>query len=288
MSETIQVIVRQIRWQEDGKDWKVIMTDKGAVKGAIPWSPREGERLKLFGTWERSKYNGAPEFNFKSAMTDIPTDSRALLSYAVELTPGLGDARAQQIWDTYGEDWKTADLEKIHGLQRSTRVAWQETMEKLKAEAEKASTIAYFLDKGLTINLAMKAWEIWKVSAIGVVQADPYCLTVLPGVGFKTVDNDIAPKFGIGKDDPRRHDAAGLFVVGEICDSGGHTIVQRADMETEFQRLIGFSVGGQANLGAVIDRLMAAENLVQVWPGFFALTRDFKHDTLIMEYLSNG
>lgn len=288
MSEQLPVIVDRVAYAKEDSPWKIIRTNKGVCKGPVDWTPAEGERLKLYGKWERSKFNGQPEFAFQSAMADIPTDARALLAYACELTPGLGPKRAEEIWGRYGDAWRAAskELADMVGISKTTRSAWLDTLERLGLEEEKSQTIAYCLSKGMTPAQGVKAWEFWKTGAIGVIQADCYALTALPGIGFVTVDRHIAPGFDIQPNDPRRHDAAALFCVQQICDEGGHTVVQIDGLDEEFRKVLGLL--GQTAIAPVLARVIASGRLVMVASGMVATERASRHESEVFKFLEGG
>lgn len=279
-TETIRVVVGTIKFRKGDDGWSILFTDRGTVKGCVPWEPKPGDALKLEGFWKRSTYNGADEFIFKTAMIDVPESKRALLTYAVSLTTGMGDATAEKIWDRYGEEWTgAADLD-IKGLTLVARDAWKTTLTRIAEQKEQATAVAFLLDHGCTLNMAAVAWGKWEKSTISVVQADPFQLAELPKYGFKTVDEGIRQTFGIEDMDPRRAVAAIRYLLGENSGAGNTLaaktwlLVKLAELcPLNLERVDGLLAEMQENSSIVVSgpwvaRLQDWQNETTVWERF--------------------
>jgi len=202
--------------------WGVWETDRGTIKGTIPWEPSQGELLSLSGVWETSRFTGKPEFALTSARVHIETDPRALLHYACTISYGLGPAREDEIWLLYGENWQQArDLTGLSGLSRAVVPEWQLTLDRIQIERARFDAVSWLIAHGCTDNLACAAFARWEEQTIPTIQADPYRLAELPRYGFVSIDAAVAPAFGIGRDDPRRHRAALRYALAEHIGQTG-------------------------------------------------------------------
>lgn len=235
-TETIRVVVDKIVFRKGDDGWCIMRTDRGSVKGTVAWEPKPGDALKLEGTWKKSTFNGADEFVFKTAMIDVPESKRALLTYAVSITDGMGDATAEKIWEKYGENWTSATDLDIKGLTAKARDCWRETLVRVADQREQAAAVAFLLEHGATLNMAAAAWGRWEKSTISVVQADPFQLADLPRYGFKVVDGGIRQAFGIGDDDERRAAAAVRYLLSENAGQG-NTIAARSWLAVKLTEL---------------------------------------------------
>lgn len=221
--QQLMVVVSRVTHRKADSGWCILDTDQGVCKGVVSWEPREGERLKLVGYWQLSKFSGKQEFTFASAMLDMEMDPRALLHYAVAQTSGLGEAKETAIWDAYGEAWQDdPELLLVDGLTRYARDNWRTTLATLKDFTAQMQATTWLLAHGCTDKLAAAAWSAWREKTIGIVEHDPYRLAELPGRGWSEIDTRVArPHFGIAVDDPRRVDAGVLYAMGQ---SDGDTL----------------------------------------------------------------
>lgn len=276
--EIIKVKLERTVYRKADSGWSIIKTDKGSAKGVIGWEAQDGDLLKLEGDWKISAYNGADEFVFKAAVPDIPEDSRALLMYAVELTPGLGGAMMEKIWEKYGEGWRgTADLE-IPGMRETVRFHWKETLKRLEGEKAKTDAIAFLLGKGCTLNMASVAWNTWKENTAGIINGNPFMLAELPRYGFADVDNGIRQAFGIGDDDERRMTAALLYCLNRATDRGD-TVVSACELRTKFAE---FAKDDVENKIRIASTNMINSGKMKIISGeFVALAEDWENEVEI-------
>jgi len=249
----------------------------------IKFEPRHGDRLRLVGTWARSEYSGEDEFIFSRCSICIPTDARAALEYAAEITRGIGPAVRQKIWSEYGEDWRAhPDLDGVGGISETVRAAWRETLRRLEIERAKTDTMGHLLSLGCSMSLAERAWEAWGEGAVGRVTADPYCLTEIPRVGFLTVENAGIPRaLGIADDDPRRLRAATLYAMDDITARAG-TLVAIEEL-IEHPALVRISAAARSAVKGLIDAgaLVTMDN---VGVECVALKRDYEAERTIAEW----
>ena len=278
MPELIQTKVATVRFRND-TGWSILRTDRGTAKGVIAWTPEPGELLELEGDWQRSSYTGDDEFAFKAARTVIPTDSRALLEYAVSITKGLGPARESEIWSMYADDWRTVEVLELRGIAETTHWHWQDTLRRLEEQQAKADTIAFLLGHGSTLAMATAAWQRWEGATYGIVAENVYRLAELPHYGFAFVDTRMRAAFGIGDDDPRRFDAAMLYAFGQLT-ARGDTAVMDDECLRNCANLVGMNV---EEWEATMERLVGAGQVVSLGADMFALATDYEHERGIWE-----
>ncbi len=223
--ETIKVKVERILFPKTddpvkGMQFCIIKTNLGVVKGQLSWRPEVDERVALVGAWKTSKFNGGLEFVFTDGRHDIPVDERSMLSYACELTAGIGPVAEKHIWEKLGDGWR--DLSEADGIPRlTTRAikALHETIGKLALQKEKMNAIGFLMSRGATSRLAEAAWSEWGESTISRVERDCYVLADLKGFSFKDVDSRLREAYGIGIDDPRRIRAAVIYFMKQLSQS---------------------------------------------------------------------
>ena len=193
----------------------IVKCDVGTCKGRLSHVPKAGESLTLDGAWEVSRYTGKPEFSFFHASVFVPADERALLRYACEMTSGFGPAMEQRIWDALGEGWRGVSAD-IPGLTPAKVAAFQQTIDFISNNSERAKTVSWLVSIGLTANMAESAFEKWGSSTIVRVQEDPYILARLPNHSFADCDRHVVRHFEITRDDARRIDAALKYYLAQL------------------------------------------------------------------------
>jgi hypothetical protein len=280
MKEIIKVkVIKTIYRKEDSK-WSIIRTDKGTVKGVVSWDVKDNDLLKLEGEWKRSSFNGSDEFIFRTAMPDLPDNNRALLTYAVAITNGLGAATEEKIWLKYGENWKTTYTLDIPGVKEATQFHWQDTLKRLEYDAAKSEAIAFLLGKGATLNMSAVAWETWTKDTTAKVNENPFILAELPRYGFSDVDQGIRQAFGIGEEDWRRMDAAILYCLARATDCG-NTAVQITELVEAFGKFAK-GEGAAKKFENSIERLKARNKITQIGE-FISDVEDFGNEEMIFE-----
>ena len=253
-SDTITATITKVLFRKaDGGGWSILRTDQGVAKGTVPWDVKPGDRLELDGQWGVSGYSGDREFTFKAARVSIPQDCRALLTYACSITKGLGPAREGQIWEKYGAKWREHRDLNLPGLAASVDFHWQDTLARLEEQATQSQAIAFLLGKGCSLNMAHAAWNLWLVATVPLVTADPYQLAELPHYGFCHIDGDIRRAFGITDNDPRRAEAAVLYILGSR-NTDGSTLASIASVAAGLVEVLGEFVEAAPVLAALQAR----------------------------------
>lgn len=189
----------------EGPCFYILRTDVGSVKGKLNHVPAIGERFNLEGKWEVSKWNGSMEFSFFHASAYLPTDERAMLKYACEMTCGLGPTLEEKIWEAKGDNWReVSEADGIRGLSPNKLCQLQSTIEMLNNHKEQTEAIAWLMSIGLTVKMAESAWDKWQKETVTLVKEDCYILAKLPNYGFSDVDQHVRRHFGIERNDTRR------------------------------------------------------------------------------------
>lgn len=281
-NEQITVTLQKVIYVKQDSRWHIIKTDKGTAKGTINFEVKEGDILQLEGYSQISKFNGEQEFIFTQAMLSIPEDPRALLHYAVELTKGLGQASEQRIWELYGESWRDdLELAELPRMTKEIIFAWHTTLTRLKEQKEQTQAISFLISKGATMNLSCAAWERWTEKTISIVQGDCYMLADLPHYGFCDIDQGIRKQFGIADADPRRIEAATIYVMNQISQAQG-SLIERKLIVDELIKII---PDAYQMFDICMNKLEAAKRVVILDVNNFALMEDWQNEEAVYQRL---
>lgn len=233
--------------------WCKFNTDMGVCCGTVPFYPRHGMKLRLVGRY--GEWHGQRQFSFKRLSHDTPQDSLALLRYVANLTKGVGDAAVEKIYTAHGDAWREHLNDGV--VTPAQALAMQRTLDQLNADADRTDLIKYILGHGGTPRLANLAFEKWGAQSISIIEADPYHLAALDGIGFKTVDA-MREKFGIGDGDPRRTIAAVDYTVRDLMESSGDSVCSRDALYSTVRELVKDGAGASLALAKLLkqDRIV--------------------------------
>lgn len=232
----------------DTKEFPVVAT------GIFP-QVSEGETLELTGEYKEGRYgeqfvsDGYKSIGFQS----VDAITRFLSG---GLFKGVGEVTAKAITDMFGLSTfdvieKTPErLTLIKGISAKRAADIANSYKEVNSLKD---AVMYLTDKGLSFNLSLKIFNVYKDHTISTVSKNPYKLVEdIDGVGFKTAD-DVAKKMGVSFDSEFRIRAGLIYILKENAEKDGSTclpfseLVERGcdildfepvDMETRFEKTI--------------------------------------------------
>lgn len=284
-NETIEAVVSKVFFTKANSAkslWMIMQTSIGTAKGSMSWTPKPDERLLLTGEWKL--YNGQKEFSFTMARPSIPVDRRAMLNYICTITKGFGETLEDKIWEKYGETWLDIKPLEVAGL---TPVKWNEfskSLEYLHNNAAEANTVSWLMDKGLTQNMAQKAWEMWNDKTISKTKDNPYNLTELPRVGFLAVDQRVRVNFDVSDDDPRRIEAGTFYAMEQLM--AGATTCRWQDLTMQINNNTLRNVERKKIIDIIGSMLHDGKLVGFKQTGMVATRRDYENEKKIWEYMN--
>ena len=182
--------------------------------------PRDGE-VTVTGVFTPSKRGRGYDFKVTLVLQDLRHD--AGLEAFLQRLPGIGAERAHVIVGRWPRDQllsilanSPGDLVEVPGITYDRAVEIGEAY----AEAEALRDSFEFLGEvGATPAIVAKAIKKWGADVRATVAPNLYTLMELDRVGFLTADN-LARKNGYETEDPRRVDAAALYILQVAAESG--------------------------------------------------------------------
>ena len=196
-----------------------------------------------------------------------PVTREALQGY-LEHLPGVGPVMAAAIIDQLGTDClaKIDDNPSIlltvnskrRGIRPQDLDELMESWENLRVDRK---NMLYLSSIGLGDATAKKVSRHFRRDAVEIIRANPYAMTRVSGVGFKTADA-VAQKLGIHSTDPRRL-AAGMEYLLEMAENDGHVCLSREEMLRRGPDLLdrGFQKPTEQELNDAIDAMVAEGRL---------------------------
>ena len=197
-------------------------TAVGHVPDLLNQAGLEGTEFQFYGYWTVTKYGR------QFAFSGCQLVGSELLFFLSRIVKGLGKKLALQLMERYGEeelirilDHEPEELLKVKGIKQKRLALITRSWHKhrnLKALSE------YLTGHGgkITPSLLIRIYNHFGDRALETVKRNPYSLTEVRGIGFKTADR-IALGLGIRPESPERIRAAASHVLVEAAETEGHS-----------------------------------------------------------------
>lgn len=192
----------------------------------------EGQEVEVIGQFEPGKQDGSIQFTATNIMEIIPTKPKAIeLFLGSGKIPGIGPKLARKVVTVFGA--KTLDiLDKnpellldINGINEKKLEGIKKSWNEWRSIYEIVSTMQLY---GVGDVAGVKIFNHFKERSIWVIKNDPYSLTDVDSIGFKTADK-IAQSIGISPLDEKRIEKCILYTLEEISQKG-HTAFPSDDL----------------------------------------------------------
>ncbi len=185
----------------------------------------EGAEFQFSGSWTMSKYGR------QFAFTQCRLMGSELLFFLSRVVKGIGEKMARQLIERFGEkdlvrilDEEPESLLKVKGIKEKRLSLIMKSWHKHKSLRALSEYLAQ-AGAGITPNLLIRIYNHFEDDAVVVVKDDPYRLTEVRGIGFKTADR-IAMGLGVAPDSPGRIRAAVIHVLMSAAEQDGHCYLE--------------------------------------------------------------
>lgn len=204
----------------------------------------EGEMVEIDGLMKIH-----PKYGEQLVATKVgikkPTTADQIERYLSSgLIAGVGPVTANNIVNMFGErtleviETTPLELANVRGVskEKAMMIALRYT------DIKKLQNAVMFLQNyDVSVNMAVKIYDKYKTGTEAILSKNPYKMVEdIDGIGFKTADK-IAIKMGIEPDSTFRMRAAVIFMLGEIANKTGSTIIASAELSKEVFALLGIT-----------------------------------------------
>ena len=236
-----------IELESSGKN--IVCTGKFPVVG-------EGEILELTGEYKLNSRYGE-QFEASQISIKKPTSTEAIQKYlASGLISGVGEVTSRNIVNMFGEltleiiDKDPLRLELVRGISKRKALEIGSAYKEIKKMQE---AVIFLQNYDVTVGMAVKIYEQYKNRTIDILQTNPYKLIEdIDGIGFKTADK-IAAKLGIERASDFRIRAGIIYIMGELAEKQGSTVVLMEDLLAGTCGVLGFN----EDMSAEVERLVS-------------------------------
>lgn len=201
-----------------GRTFTVVGTSSFVVENI-----KEKQEINVIGNFEINK--GQPQFKAQIVKEIIPTKPKAIQVFlASGKIKGIGPVTAKKIVEKYGSDainifdTKPEELLTIDGISEKKLAPIMESWQLFRNVYEIMSTMQLY---GVGDANGVKIYNHFKEKSLQMIKTDPYRLTEVAMIGFKTADK-IAQSIGISHIDPKRIKYCILYTLEKLSEEG-HT-----------------------------------------------------------------
>ncbi|HUH00831.1 MAG TPA: ATP-dependent RecD-like DNA helicase [Kofleriaceae bacterium] len=278
--EVLEGTLERIVFQNAETHWTVarlrpdagghFVTIVGSILGVL-----EGAPLRLSGAWVTDPKYGK-QFKVESYSTKSPETLLGIERYLGSgLIPGIGPELAKRIVEKFGLetldvlDGGIEKLAKVDGIGparvKTIAAAWE-------AQREVQDVMVFLRGIGVSTAYAGRIYKRWGREAMNVIRANPYRLTEVWGIGFRTADT-IARNLGLPADAPARLETGVVHVLSELAEDGhmhmpeqllidkaaelleieAGLLAEPLDILVEGEKLVRESLGDRGNCVSLVD-----------------------------------
>lgn len=261
--------VEDIRFRNDESGWTVAVLDCGGepitVTGKMP-KVSPGDTVSAEGELVIHPQFGT-QFKIISANVSTPKNEYGIVKFlASGLLPYCGEKTAAKLVDKFGENTLTimenspeTVAKSIKGITLKKAQAMRDVLADLSCQRE---TITFLANYAVSVNLALKLYELYGENTIETVKRNPYILIEdVDGVGFVTADK-IAQSMGIEADSDFRIRAGITYALKSTCDKDGNTYLPEEELLPRVKQLL--QVSDDDKIAAALDSLRIDRRVVCV------------------------
>jgi len=263
--DTLRCVVARVTFRNDENGWTVLRVKaKGfeepqTVVGSMG-AINVGAVIAAKGEWKTDSKYGR-QFSIHEYEEIIPATVSGIEKYLGSgLIKGVGPKYAGRIVKIFGAD--TLDVieetpEKLIevpglGQKRAEMIisAWRE-------QKEIKNIMLFLQDHGVGSALAYRIFGEFGADSISIAKENPYRLTDVRGIGFKTADI-IAMNMGFDSESAYRIRSGIAYTLSE-CSNDGHCFMRRADLEKKAAEILEIK---RSKLDGKIDDMLLTHDLI--------------------------
>jgi len=238
-----------------------MFTVKGHVAELANNASVVGAEFEFHGSWQMSKYGRQFDFDSYKLL------GSELLFFLSKVVKGLGEKLAQELIDRYGEkelvdilDNRPEELLKVKGIKEKRLAIITKSWKKHRS----LRALAVYLGgrAKITPNLLVRIYNYFGDESLEVIKENPYRLTEIRGIGFKTADK-IALELGVMFDSPWRIKAAINHLLVEAAEQDGHCYLFKNELISKLKELLSTEEQeiDQGRLEGVLKKMLLAGEL---------------------------
>ncbi len=238
-----------------------MFTVKGHVAELANNASVVGAEFEFEGSWQMSKYGRQFDFDSYRLL------GSELLFFLSKVVKGLGQKLSEELIQKYGEkrlvdilDNSPERLLKVKGIKEKRLALIKKSWQKHRS----LRALATYLGgrARITPNLLVRIYNYFGDESLEIIKENPYRLTEIRGIGFKTADK-IALELGVMFDSPWRVKAAVNHLLVEAAEQDGHCYLMKEDLLERLKELLSTEEQtiGEARIEGVLMKMLLSGEL---------------------------
>lgn len=247
----------------NGKPWLGrVFTVIGVSKSFIE-KERRGAEVECFGHWKETQQYGL-QFDAHFVNEKLPNSPEALEAFLSSgKIHGLGEHYAKLIvekWGVAAIDLLDNEPQKLLEIGGIGEKRLDTIIKSWKTYRGVYGIMSFMQMHGIGDAVGLRIYNAFGENAVRLIEQNPYALTSVPMVGFKTADR-IARSLGVSPIAPFRIGASLKFALEDSAKNEGHTALPFNDLVTRAADLL--ELANDAPVAAVLEQALAAGQLIE-------------------------
>lgn len=247
----------------NGKPWLGRIYTVIGVSKAFVEKERVGAEVECYGHWKETQQYGM-QFDAQFVNEKLPNSPEALEAFLSSgKIHGLGAHYAKLIVERWGVaaiemlDKEPQRLLEVGGIGEKRL---ETIIKSWKTYRGVYGIMSFMQMHGIGDAVGLRIYNAFGENAIRVIEQNPYALTSVPMVGFKTADR-IARSLGVSPVAPFRISASLRFALEDSAKNEGHTALPFNDLVTRAADLL--ELTNDAPVAVVLEQALSAGQLIE-------------------------
>lgn len=200
----------------------------------------EGQEVEVWGSFEAGKQADSMQFAASAIQEIIPNKPKAIeLFLSSGKIAGIGPKKAKKIVTKFGSktisilDTNPELLLEVEGINEKSLNLMIQSWREWRSVYEIVATMRLY---DVPDGAGVKIYNYFKERSLIIIKTDPYLLTEVPTIGFKTADK-IAQSIGMSPIDQQRIEKCILYTLEEIADKG-NTAFPKEDLAFKVNEML--------------------------------------------------
>jgi exodeoxyribonuclease V alpha subunit len=247
----------------NGKPWiGRVYTVIGVSKSFIE-KDRVGADVECYGHWKETAQYGL-QFDAQFVNEKLPNSPEALEAFLSSgKIHGLGAHYAKLIvekWGVAAIDMLDTEPHKLLEIAGIGEKRLETIIKSWKTYRGVYGIMSFMQMHGIGDAVGLRIYNAFGENAVRMIEQNPYALTSVPMVGFKTADR-IARSLGVSPVAPFRIGASLKFALEDSSKNEGHTALPFKDLVTRAADLL--ELADDAPVAAVLEEALAGGQLIE-------------------------
>jgi len=241
----------------------------------------KGSQVTLEGEWEEHKEYGR---SFNAHFIQI--NHNELFFFLTKILKGFTKKIAADLIEHFSPEGLVEILEndiqklmEFEGIKEKRLKKIQESWKKYRSMRRLGEFLAPFNVTPTLLTTIAKALKDVDEPCVKI-KNNPYILTNIKGIGFKTAD-ELALKMGVDPKDSNRLQNAMEYILMEYCESEGNSCVSKEILFSKLDELLGFSNQTQLYESILVE-MVALEEIIPLG-AFYAPKRLYEAEKYLYE-----